>query len=54
MVRLTQEMKGMPIEGGLQVDLAADVFMGHEFTAEVLEAGPVSPKVSNSFCPATR
>jgi threonine dehydrogenase-like Zn-dependent dehydrogenase len=40
MVRLTQEMTGMPIEGGLRVDLAEDVFMGHEFSAEVLEAGP--------------
>jgi threonine dehydrogenase-like Zn-dependent dehydrogenase len=40
MVRLTREMTGMPIEGGLSVDLAADVFMGHEFSAEVLEAGP--------------
>ena len=40
MVRLTREMKGMPVEGGLAVDLAEDVFMGHEFSAEVLEAGP--------------
>ena len=40
MVRLTREMTGMPIEGGLPVDLAEDVFMGHEFSAEVLEAGP--------------
>jgi threonine dehydrogenase-like Zn-dependent dehydrogenase len=40
MVRLTREMSGMPIEGGLRVDLADDVFMGHEFSAEVLEAGP--------------
>ncbi len=40
MVRLTREMTGMPIEGGLRVDLAEDVFMGHEFSAEVLEAGP--------------
>ncbi len=40
MVRLTREMTGMPIEGGLQVDLGRDVFMGHEFSAEVLEAGP--------------
>ena len=35
-----KEMTGMPIEGGLRVDLAQDVFMGHEFSAEVLEAGP--------------
>ena len=40
MVKLTREMKGMPVEGGLPVDLADDVFMGHEFSAEVLEAGP--------------
>jgi len=40
MVRLTQEMKGMAVEGGLRVDLADDVFMGREFSAEVLEAGP--------------
>ncbi len=40
MVRLTREMTGMPIEGGLRVDLNRDVFMGHEFSAEVLEAGP--------------
>jgi threonine dehydrogenase-like Zn-dependent dehydrogenase len=36
MVKLTREMKGMPVEGGLPVDLADDVFMGHEFSAEVL------------------
>lgn len=40
MVKLTKEMSGMPIEGGLPVDLTDDVFMGHEFSAEVLEAGP--------------
>jgi len=40
MVRLTREMTGMPIEGGLRVDVTRDVFMGHEFSAEVLEAGP--------------
>jgi 2-desacetyl-2-hydroxyethyl bacteriochlorophyllide A dehydrogenase len=26
--------------GGMDVDLARDIFMGHEFSAEVLEAGP--------------
>jgi threonine dehydrogenase-like Zn-dependent dehydrogenase len=26
--------------GGMQVDLNRDVFMGHEFSAEILEAGP--------------
>jgi threonine dehydrogenase-like Zn-dependent dehydrogenase len=40
MVKLTREMTGMPVEGGLPVDVAGDVFMGHEFSAEVLEAGP--------------
>src|SRR6476469_7706082 len=40
MVKLTREMTGMPIEGGLPVDVAGDVFMGHEISAEVLEAGP--------------
>jgi 2-desacetyl-2-hydroxyethyl bacteriochlorophyllide A dehydrogenase len=33
---LTREMGA----GAMQVDLGRDVFMGHEFTAEVLEAGP--------------
>ncbi|RAV15089.1 alcohol dehydrogenase [Mycolicibacterium sp. GF69] len=40
MVRLTREVTGLPVEGGLPVDLADDVYMGHEFSAEVLEAGP--------------
>jgi len=40
MVRLTREITGMPIEGGLPVNVVDDVFMGHEFSAEVLEAGP--------------
>jgi 2-desacetyl-2-hydroxyethyl bacteriochlorophyllide A dehydrogenase len=40
MLSLTREMKGMPMDGGLPVDLSGDVFMGHEFSAEVLEAGP--------------
>src|SRR5947199_1947691 len=26
--------------GGMNVDLGRDIFMGHEFSAEVLEAGP--------------
>jgi 2-desacetyl-2-hydroxyethyl bacteriochlorophyllide A dehydrogenase len=33
---LTRQMGG----GAMQVDLGRDVFMGHEFSAEVLEAGP--------------
>ena len=40
MVRLTREVTGMPVEGGLPVDLDDDVYMGHEFSAEILEAGP--------------
>ncbi|MGH3564322.1 MAG: zinc-binding dehydrogenase [Mycobacterium sp.] len=35
----TKAMRGMPT-GDMTVDLDADVFMGHEFSAEVLEAGP--------------
>ncbi|OBG15766.1 alcohol dehydrogenase [Mycolicibacterium celeriflavum] len=40
MVRLTREITGMPLQGGLPVDVDDDVYMGHEFSAEVLEAGP--------------
>nr|WP_090338726.1 zinc-binding dehydrogenase [Mycolicibacterium malmesburyense]CRL66712.1 dehydrogenase [Mycolicibacterium malmesburyense] len=40
MVRLTREITGLPVQGGLPVDLGADVYMGHEFSAEILEAGP--------------
>jgi threonine dehydrogenase-like Zn-dependent dehydrogenase len=36
---LTDEMAGS-LGGGTNVDLNHDVFMGHEFSAEVLEAGP--------------
>jgi threonine dehydrogenase-like Zn-dependent dehydrogenase len=36
---LTDEMAGS-LGGGTNVDLDHDVFMGHEFSAEVLEAGP--------------
>jgi 2-desacetyl-2-hydroxyethyl bacteriochlorophyllide A dehydrogenase len=35
---LTEQM-GMGT-GGMQIDLNRDIFMGHEFSAEVLEAGP--------------
>src|SRR5579884_1103712 len=41
MLRLGQEMRGMPEVGGLTPpDPARDVFMGHEFAAEVLDYGP--------------
>lgn len=39
MLAATAQMGGMPGTGG-SVDLGADVFMGHEFGAEILEAGP--------------
>ena len=40
MLSLLEQMRGMPVEGALPVDLGVDVFMGHEFSAEVLDAGP--------------
>src|ERR1700741_3942454 len=33
-------MSGKIAGGGMNLDLNGDVFMGHEFSAEVLEAGP--------------
>jgi len=39
-VALSAEMKGMPGGGASPLDLSGDVFLGHEFSAEVLEAGP--------------
>ncbi len=44
MLALSERMKGMPSLGLQQgVDLARDVYMGHEFAATVLEAGPDTP-----------
>ncbi len=42
MLALTDEVEGMPDMGmgNLGIDLDRDVFMGHEFAAEVLEVGP--------------
>ncbi len=41
MLALTKEMRGLPSLGvAPDVDLDQDVFMGHEFSAEVLEIGP--------------
>ncbi|HET6949224.1 MAG TPA: zinc-binding dehydrogenase [Acidimicrobiales bacterium] len=40
MLALGEEMEGVPLLGGPRLDLGRDVFMGHEFAAEVLEAGP--------------
>jgi threonine dehydrogenase-like Zn-dependent dehydrogenase len=39
MLELMLQMQGSS-NSGQQVDLSGDVFMGHEFSAEVLEAGP--------------
>jgi threonine dehydrogenase-like Zn-dependent dehydrogenase len=36
---LMDQIEGMPTQGAF-VDLSNDVFMGHEFSAEVLQAGP--------------
>lgn len=36
-----EQMQGAPL-GASHVDLKRDVFMGHEFSAEVLEAGPAT------------
>ena len=41
MLALGKQMGGMPImESGPELDLSQDVYMGHEFSAEVLEVGP--------------
>lgn len=40
MMALTDEMEGVPDFGAPTLDLDADVFMGHEFSAEVVELGP--------------
>ena len=51
MMALSAEMKGMPTmgSGGPMVDLGRDVYMGHEFSAEVLDVG----KDTESFKPGT-
>ena len=40
MLALSDEIEGVPDLGAPPIDLAADVFMGHEFAAEVLDLGP--------------
>ena len=42
MIELSSQVKGMPLDpsGGPGLDLDRDVYMGHEFSAEVLEVGP--------------
>jgi 2-desacetyl-2-hydroxyethyl bacteriochlorophyllide A dehydrogenase len=38
-LKVSEEMSGLSL-GDVKVDLSNDVFMGHEFSAEILEAGP--------------
>jgi threonine dehydrogenase-like Zn-dependent dehydrogenase len=40
MLALGEQMEGVPDMGRTPPDLARDIFMGHEFSAEVLEIGP--------------
>jgi threonine dehydrogenase-like Zn-dependent dehydrogenase len=40
MMQLAAEMGGLPDVGEVRTDLSRDVFMGHEFAAAVVEAGP--------------
>ncbi|MFV0534756.1 MAG: zinc-binding dehydrogenase [Cumulibacter sp.] len=40
MLALGQQMEGVPARSGEPLDLSQDVFMGHEFAGEVVEAGP--------------
>jgi threonine dehydrogenase-like Zn-dependent dehydrogenase len=40
MMALSDEMRGVPEMGEAKLDFGRDIFMGHEFAAEVLEAGP--------------
>ena len=50
MIELVQDMNGMPDVGSpASIDLDRDVYMGHEFCAEVLEVG----KDTESFKPGT-
>jgi threonine dehydrogenase-like Zn-dependent dehydrogenase len=47
MLALMDQIEGVPDLGAPPIDLGRDVFMGHEFAAEVLEVGPdtVGPDV---------
>ena len=40
MLDLGEQMEGLPDMGDAPLDTGRDVFMGHEFSAEVLEVGP--------------
>ncbi len=50
MMALTKEIEGMPDMGmgGLDIDFDRDVYMGHEFAAEVLDVG------TRHRCPRSR
>src|SRR4051812_50139383 len=45
-LELNNQIDGFGGYGGMQIDLGRDVFMGHEFSAEVLEAGPGTETLS--------
>jgi threonine dehydrogenase-like Zn-dependent dehydrogenase len=49
MLELGEQMEGIPELGQARTDLSRDVFMGHEFCGQVLEAGPdtVAPKAGS-------
>jgi len=40
MLELAQKLRGLPDLGAPPLDIGRDVFMGHEFSGEVLEVGP--------------
>jgi threonine dehydrogenase-like Zn-dependent dehydrogenase len=48
-IEVGRQVEGLPDLGGPEVDLDRDVFMGHEFAAEVLDAGPDTA----TFAPGT-
>jgi threonine dehydrogenase-like Zn-dependent dehydrogenase len=39
-LKLNDQIEGFGGSGGMSIDLNRDIFMGHEFSAEVLEARP--------------
>jgi len=41
LIELTSQIEGLPAMSG-ELDLDHDVFMGHEFSAEIIEAGPAT------------
>lgn len=47
-----RQMEGLPAAGP-EVDLSSDVFMGHEFSAEVLEAVPADGSGASAPAPGT-